>query len=68
MTIFGKLTQKRSSGMSRFDINGNLLREHTYMYAISFEIAAFLLSLFCFLYCLIAKRKQYIPPKGVSNR
>ncbi|MBR1847206.1 MAG: EAL domain-containing protein [Bacilli bacterium] len=54
--------------MSRFDINGNLLREHTYMYAISFEIAAFLLSLFCFLYCLIAKRKQYIPPKGVSNR
>lgn len=38
------------------------------MYAISFEISAFLLSLLCFVYCLTAKRRQYIPPKGISNR
>ena len=38
------------------------------MYTISFEISAFLLSLLCFLYCLTAKRKQYIPPKGIGNR
>ena len=38
------------------------------MYAISFEISAFLLSLLCFVYCLTAKRKQYVPPKGFSNR
>ena len=34
------------------------------MYTTSFEISAFLLSLFCFIYCLIAKQRQYIPPKG----
>ena len=34
------------------------------MYTTSFEISAFLLSVFCFLYCIIAKRRQYIPPKG----
>ena len=38
------------------------------MYTNSFEISAFLLSLLCFVYCLTAKRRQYIPPKGVSNR
>ena len=38
------------------------------MYAISFEISAFLLSLLCFVYCLTAKRRQYIPPKGFANR
>ena len=38
------------------------------MYATSFEISAFLLSVFCFLYCLIAKRRQYIPPKGLRAK
>ena len=38
------------------------------MYTNSFEISAFLLSLLCFVYCLTAKRRQYIPPKGISNR
>ena len=38
------------------------------MYAISFEISAFFLSLLCFVYCLTAKRKQYVPPKGISRR
>ena len=38
------------------------------MYAISFEISAFFLSLLCFAYCLTAKRKQYVPPKGISRR
>ena len=38
------------------------------MYTMSFEISAFLLSLLCFAYCLTAKRRQYIPPKGIQNR
>ena len=31
---------------------------------VSFEIAAFFLSALCFAYCLVAKHRQYIPPKG----
>lgn len=38
------------------------------MYTSSFEISAFLLSLFCLVYCLTAKRRQYIPPKGIARR
>ena len=35
---------------------------------VSFEIAAFALALFSFLYCLIAKHRQYIPPKGIKAK
>ena len=38
------------------------------MYEINFESPAFLLSLLCFVYCLTAKHKQYIPPKGFKNK
>ena len=38
------------------------------MFGASFEISAFFLSLFSFVYCLTAKRKQYIPPRGLANR
>ena len=38
------------------------------MYTMSFEITAFLLSLLCFVYCLVSKRRQYIPPKGFLNK
>ncbi len=38
------------------------------MFGSSFEISAFFLSLFSFVYCLTAKRKQYIPPRGFLNR
>ena len=37
------------------------------MYTTSFEISALILSVFCFAYSLIAKRRQYIPPKGIKN-
>ena len=33
------------------------------MIDINFDLPALLLSLFCLLYCLIAKHRQYIPPK-----
>lgn len=38
------------------------------MYKISFEISALFVSLLCFIYCLAAKRRQYIPPKGFKNK
>lgn len=38
------------------------------MYKISFEISALILSLLCFAYCIIAKRRQYIPPKGLRAK
>ena len=31
---------------------------------VSFEIAAFLICVLSFVYCLVAKHRQYIPPKG----
>lgn len=38
------------------------------MYEINFEIPAFLLSLLCYIYCLTAKHRQYILPKGFKNK
>ena len=38
------------------------------MYKISFEISALIISLFCFIYCVAAKHRQYIPPKGFKNK
>lgn len=38
------------------------------MYDVNFEIPAFLLSLLCFLYCLMVKRRQYFMPKGLKNK
>ncbi|MBO4572750.1 MAG: EAL domain-containing protein [Clostridia bacterium] len=38
------------------------------MYELSFEISAFFLSLFCIVYCLTAKRRQYVPPRGFKNK
>ena len=38
------------------------------MYLINFEIPAFLVSLLCFLYCLTAKHRQYIPPKTLKSK
>ena len=38
------------------------------MYILNLEIAAFLLSLLCFIFCLTARRQQYIPPKGFAEK
>ena len=38
------------------------------MYEVNFEIPAFLLSMLCFIYCLTAKHRQYIPPKTLKNK
>ena len=38
------------------------------MSTVPFEIAAFLLSLLSYVYCLTAKRRQYIAPKGLKNK
>ena len=35
---------------------------------VSFEIAAFVLSSLCIVYCLVAKHRQYIPPKGLRAK
>ena len=37
------------------------------MYEINFEIPAFLLSLLCLIYCLTAKRRQYMLPKTAKE-
>ena len=34
----------------------------------NYEIPAFLLSLVCFIYCITAKRRQYIPPRGIAGK
>ena len=38
------------------------------MYIVNFEIPAFLLSLLCFMYCITAKHRQYIPPKTLRAK
>ena len=38
------------------------------MYKISFEISAFFISLLCLIYCIAAKNRQYIPPKGFKSK
>lgn len=38
------------------------------MYDLNLEFPAFLLSLFCFVYCITAKHRQYIPPKSLKNK
>ncbi len=38
------------------------------MYEVNFEIPAFFLSIVCFLYCITAKQRQYIPPKTVKAK
>lgn len=38
------------------------------MYKISFEISALFISLLCFVYCITAKNRQYIPPKGIKSK
>lgn len=38
------------------------------MYKISFEISALFVSLLCFIYCVAAKHRQYIPPKGFKSK
>ena len=38
------------------------------MYIVNFEIPAFLLSLLCFMYCITAKHRQYIPPKSLKAK
>ena len=34
------------------------------MYTVSFELPAFILSLFALVYCLTARRRQYHLPRG----
>ena len=38
------------------------------MMEFNFDLPAFLLSLFCLLYCLIAKHRQYLPPKTLRAK
>lgn len=38
------------------------------MYSTNFEVAAFVLSLLSLIYCLLAKRRQYVPPRGFKNK
>lgn len=38
------------------------------MIEINFDLPALLLSLFCLLYCLIAKHRQYMPPKTIRAK
>ena len=38
------------------------------MFEINFELPAFLLSIFCLVYCLSAKRRQYVPPKTLKRK
>ena len=37
------------------------------MYTVNLELAAFLLSLFCIIFCLSVKRRQYTFPKGMKK-
>ncbi len=37
------------------------------MIELNFELPAFLLSVFCLVYCLTAKRRQYAPPKTLKG-
>ena len=37
------------------------------MIELNFELPAFLLSVFCLVYCLTAKRRQYTPPKTLKG-
>lgn len=37
------------------------------MIELNFEIPAFILSVFCLVYCLTAKRRQYVPPKSLRG-
>ncbi|MBO4915698.1 MAG: EAL domain-containing protein, partial [Oscillospiraceae bacterium] len=38
------------------------------MYSTNFEVAAFMLSSLCLIYCLTVKKRQYVPPKGFKNK